>query len=174
VDIWFTDEVKFQQYGSSCRMWVPPEYKKPILFYHPTRKSVGYFGAVRSRDGKFAFCREEERFNAETFFSFLKYIRRISAHAGRRVVMVADNASYHHARLHKEWREGNLDRFALEFIPPYSPELNPTKRVWKLVRRLATHNRYFSSLEEVMDAVENTFSQWIRGNETLMGLCAIT
>ena len=45
------DEVHFQQYGSRCRMWVPPEVKDPVLQHHPTRKSVGYFGAVRLRDG---------------------------------------------------------------------------------------------------------------------------
>jgi hypothetical protein len=25
VDLWATDEVHFQQYGSSCRMWIPPD-----------------------------------------------------------------------------------------------------------------------------------------------------
>jgi hypothetical protein len=56
------DEVHFQQYGSRCRMWVPPEVKDPVLQHHPTRKSVGYFGAVRLRDGKFIFARELNRF----------------------------------------------------------------------------------------------------------------
>jgi hypothetical protein len=32
-------------------MWVPPEIKDPILLHAPARKSVGYFGAVRLRDG---------------------------------------------------------------------------------------------------------------------------
>jgi hypothetical protein len=32
-------------------MWVQPELKDPVLRHHPTRKSVGYFGAVRLRDG---------------------------------------------------------------------------------------------------------------------------
>jgi hypothetical protein len=41
------DEVHFQQHGSRCRMWVPPETKDPVLLHHPTRQSVGYFGAVR-------------------------------------------------------------------------------------------------------------------------------
>jgi len=71
VDLWATDEVHFQQHGSRCRMWIPPEIKDPILFHAPTRKSVGYFGAVRLRDGKFLFRRESGRFNAETFFQFL-------------------------------------------------------------------------------------------------------
>ena len=37
VDLWAIDEVHFQQHGSRCRMWIPPETKKPILLRHPTR-----------------------------------------------------------------------------------------------------------------------------------------
>jgi hypothetical protein len=36
-------------------MWIPPEVDDSVLFHHPTRKSVGYFGAVRLRVGKFLF-----------------------------------------------------------------------------------------------------------------------
>ncbi len=68
VDLWAIDEVHFQQHGSRCVMWVPPEVKDPILLHHPTRKSVGYFGAVRLRDGKFVSSREQGKFNGETFF----------------------------------------------------------------------------------------------------------
>ena len=32
------DEVRFQPYGSRCRMGVPPEVKDPVLRHHPTRK----------------------------------------------------------------------------------------------------------------------------------------
>jgi hypothetical protein len=78
VDLWATDEVHFQQHGSRCRMWVPPETKDPVLLHHPTRRSVGYFGAVRLRDGKFQFSRETGKFNAMTFFAFLKGLRRTS------------------------------------------------------------------------------------------------
>ena len=65
VDLWATDEVHFQQHGSRCRMWVPPETKDPVLLHHPTRRSVGYFGAVRLRDGKFQFSRETGKFNGD-------------------------------------------------------------------------------------------------------------
>jgi hypothetical protein len=44
VDLWATDEVHFQQHGSRCRMWIPPEIKHPAPLHAPTRKSVGYFG----------------------------------------------------------------------------------------------------------------------------------
>ena len=85
VDLWALDEVHFQQQGSRCRMWVPPETKDPIVYHHPTRKSVGYFAAVRLRDGQFLFRRETGRFNGETFWEFLKVFREASAVPGRRV-----------------------------------------------------------------------------------------
>lgn len=173
VDLWASDEVHFQQHGSRCRMWVPPEDRDPVLLHHPTRRSVGYFGAVRLRDGKFVFCREAERFNGTSFGAFLRLLRRASKSNGRRVIVISDNARYHHARLHKPWREKYADEFALDYLPPYSPELNPIERVWKLTRRRCLHNRYFATLEKVIVAVESEFTNWARPNESLRRLCAI-
>jgi len=154
-------------------MWVPPECKDPVVLHHPTRKSVGYFGAIRLCDGKFAYKRETDSFNAETYWIFLKKLRQISCHSGRRVLVLADNARYHHAKLHAEWREKCSTRFSLLFLPPYSPDLNPIERVWKLTRRLATHNRYFEKIDHVAEAVESQFKYWRKANTTLKKLCAI-
>ena len=66
VELWALDEVHFQQPGSGGRMWVPPENKDPIVYHHPTRKSVGYFGAVRLRDGALVYRRENGTFNGES------------------------------------------------------------------------------------------------------------
>jgi transposase len=173
VDLWATDEVHFQQHGSRCRMWIPPEIKDPVLLHAPTRRSVGYFGAVRLRDGKFLFSREIGKFNGLSFFEFMKGLRRTSIRTGRRVVVITDNAKYHHARLHRTWREEHTLDFALDYLPPYSPELNPIERVWKLTRRLCLHNQYFAQLEEVIEIVEAQFLQWTNQNETLRRLCAI-
>ena len=174
VDLWATDEVHFQQHGSRCQMWIPPETKDPVLLHAPTRHSVGYFAAVRIRDGKFFFLRETGKFNSLTFFAFIRTLRRTSIRTGRRVVVITDNAKYHHGRLHKAWREQHSLDFALDYLPPYSPELNPIERVWKLTRRLCLHNRYFPSLNEVIDSVEEEFQPWTRPNETLRRLCALT
>jgi transposase len=154
-------------------MWVPPECKHPVVLQHPTRKSVGYFGALRLSDGKFVCHREQEVFNAETFWSFIKKLRQITSHTGRQVLVLTDNARYHHATLHATWREKCSSKFSLLFLPPYSPELNPIERVWKLTRRLAIHNRYFERLDQVVEAVESVFSEWRYPNRTLKKLCAI-
>jgi transposase len=168
------DEVHFQQHGSRCRMWVPSEIRDPVLHHHPSRHQVGYFAAVRLRDGRFFFRREVGKFNAVTCWQFLQALRAASGRTARRVAVITDNARYHHARLHKEWREQCAQRFALDFLPPYSPELNPIERVWKLTRRLCLHNRYFPQLDEVTRAVETEFANWLKPNDTLRRLCAIT
>jgi transposase len=77
-------------------------------------------------------------------------------------------------RVHLPWREQHVTTFALDYLSPYSPELNPIERVWKLTRRLCLHNRYFGFLETVIFAVESRFSEWTHPNDTLRPLCAIT
>lgn len=154
-------------------MWVPPEEADPVLLHHPTRRRVGYFGAVRLRDGKLVVHRETERFNALTFHGFLKRLRQLSSRGGRRVVLVTDNARYHHARLHADWRKQQAPQFTVDFLPPYSPDLNPIERLWKLTRRLCLHNRYFPTLEDVIAVVEAPFGTWASGNETVRKLCAV-
>ena len=135
-------------------MWIPPEVDDPVVLHHPTRKSVGYFGAVRLRDGKFLFQREATCFNAMTTWSFLRQLRQRSRRAGRQVVVIIDNAKYHHAKLHAVWRAEQEPEFLMSYLPPYSPDLNPIERVWKLTRRLCLHNRYFPALTGVIEAVE--------------------
>lgn len=167
------DEVHFQQYGSRCRLWIAPEEKDPVLVHHPTRKAVGYYGAVRLRDGKFIYRREEELFRGEGFWHFMLDLRRKGKTPGRQIVAISDNAKYHRARVHQPWREEVADEFQLHFLPPYSPELNPIERVWKLARRNCLHNRYFAHLEDVIEAVEGQFLKWNRPNGILRRLCSL-
>lgn len=173
VDLWALDEVHFQQYGSRCRMWVPPEDRDPIILHHPTRKSIGYFGAVRLRDGAFVYSRESDRFNGQSFWDFMKLLRERSRLEDKRIVVIIDNAKYHHATMHKSWRLEQEPRFALDYLPPYSPDLNPIERVWKLTRRLCLHDQYFPTLTSVIKAVEEKFTDWTLGSKTLAKLCAL-
>ena len=90
------------------------------------------------------------------------------------MIVIADNAKFHHALLHAPWRQKMAPGFVLDFLPPYSPELNPIERVWKLTRRRCLHNRYFPRLTDLIEDVEPQFKEWHRGNATLRQLCVIT
>lgn len=167
------DEVHFQQHGSRCRMWVPPEIRDPVCHHAPTRKSISYFGAVRIGDGKLVASKPEGRFDAQTCWRFLRKLRRVARRRGRKVVVIIDNARYHHAKLHLDWRKAQRRDFVLLFLPPYSPQLNPIERVWKLLRRLWLHNRYFPTLAELIEIVDAQFAAWARPNPILCRLCSI-
>src|SRR5271166_3403589 len=104
-------------------MWVAPEIKDPILRHAPTRKSVACFGAVSLDSGQFVrmMC---PIFNAATFKTFLTRLMRQHT-TGRRMIVVLDNARYHHARLLADFLRSNARNLTLLFLPPYSPQLAP-------------------------------------------------
>ena len=44
-------------------------------------------------------------------------------------------------------------------LPLYSPELNPTERLWQHTRRTGTHNRYFASEAELLATMTRVFAE---------------
>lgn len=152
-------------------MWVPPEDVDPIVLHAPTRKSVAFFGAVCAGDGRWA-SQAAETFNAMSFQTFLSHLLR--RHRPRRqMVVVVDNARWHHARQLRPWLKAHRQQLRLDFLPPYSPDLNSVERVWKLTRRLCTHNQYFAELDELLERVQEQFTSWSKTNQLLRTLCAI-
>ena len=66
--------------------------------------------------------------------------------------MVLDNASCHKSKTIREYVESAGDDIALEFLPPYTPQLNPIETAWRdLKRRLA--GRHFRSTDELKRAI---------------------
>ncbi len=154
-------------------MWVPPEVKNPILLHARTHKIIDYWEAVRLRDSKLVYRWEPGTFEGPPRVAFLEQFYGASTRGPRRAVVISDNTSYRHSRIHKDWRAERTGRFELSFLPAASPQLNPIERVWKLTRRRRLHNWYFPTLDSITEAVESTFDEWHALNETLRRLCAI-
>jgi transposase len=171
IDLWSLDECHFQQHGSRCMMWIPPEDTDPIILHEPTRKSISVFGAVRIKNGSLV-TQFSKPFNALTFQKYLELLLTYKSDS-RRMHIILDNSRYHHAILLQPWLEKHQEEIQLDFLPPYSPELNPIERVWKLTRRLCTHNRYFPSLDDLTNVVREQFERWILPNTILQKLCVV-
>lgn len=152
-------------------MWVPPEEKDPCVLQAATRKSMALFGAVNVRSGKLVTMMITP-FDAESFRCFLVLLARHRRRSGK-TIFVADNAPYHHAAELQPFLRKRADRFRLDFLPPYSPQLNPIERVWKLLRKLCLHNQYFPDLETLTAAVSRQMTIWYKPNDTLKRLCGI-
>ena len=115
----------------------------------------------------------EPKFDGLSFGRFLRHLLRHRAR-GRRSVLILDNAPYHPARRLKPFWRQQRRVLRMDYLPPYSPELNPIERVWKLTRRLCTHNQYFPELQDLIDAVSRQMAAWQKPNSTLRRLCGIT
>lgn len=114
---------------------------------------------------------EASIFNADSFRKFIEKMLR-NAKTDKKIIMVLDNARFHHARINKEFLKSVSDRIELLFLPPYSPDLNPIESFWKKTRRNVTHNRYFESLEEERICLTNFFKKFKKQNEELVKLSA--
>ena len=66
--------------------------------------------------------------------------------------MVLDNASYHKSKAVMEYVESTGGDVELEFLLPYTPQLNPIETAWRdLKRRLV--GRYFRSTDELKHSI---------------------
>lgn len=170
-EIWSQDECHFQQHGSRCRMWIPPEDKDPVVYQEPTRKSISVFGSVKVSTGRL-ITQKEPIFNAPTFITFLDYFIK-KAYRKKTVMVILDNSKYHRAKIVTDWADDHSKKIKLEFLPPYSPDLNPIERVWKLTRKKCVHNEYFPTIDSLSETVFGQFKQWERPNSVLYRLCAV-
>ena len=70
-------------------------------------------------------------------------------------ILVLDNAKYNHAKLVAAWIEEQKAlgvEFILEFLPPYSPNLNLIERLWKFLRKKAMRS-WYQTFEEMQAAI---------------------
>ena len=97
------------------------------------------------------FCVEQEKYDAEVFLKFLQDI--LALYPQGKTVIVLDNARIHHAKLLEPFLQEEKDRLQLEFLPPYSPKLNPIEGLWKWLKFAVINNVFFPSVKEIRTAV---------------------
>jgi transposase len=167
IQLWCEDEVHFQRHSSLTRMWAP-KGQQPRVLSPSVRHKVGFFGALNLKTGCL-LTQEAPTFNSETFGDLIRYLLE-STHG--KIYLILDNAKWHRAKVLKGFFESNQDRLVRIFLPSYSHELNPVERVWRITRRQVTHNRYFSSIQDLRAALVSQFSKWEQPNSALKTLCA--
>lgn len=124
------------------------------------RKTAHVFGAVAVHDASFTY-QFADVFNGHTFHEFLLAV--VQRYAPQKVFMIIDNGPCHWLdEAGKKWLEANHDKIELHRLPPYSPEFNPTEGVWKTTRKMATHNRFYSTVQERDGALRQTFDEFQR------------
>lgn len=142
-----------------------PEIKSP-----PVREKISIMGAMGMDNGQLITMKTDV-FNSSTFKMFVKKILK-SAKTKRRILLVLDNARYHHAVINRDFFHSLKHKIKFLFLPPYSPEINPIESFWKKTRRGVTHNRYFESLAEEALCLTRFFKKFRNPNNELTSLTA--
>lgn len=119
------------------------------------RKSVKILGAVELHRSCFLYQRDQV-FNAQTYLDFLQ--RQIAPRYRRQgAILIQDNASYHKDKGVWAWFRQNRSWMEVVPLPPYSPQFNPTERLWQHTRKNGTHNRSFLTIDELNHALTRVF-----------------
>ncbi len=133
------------------RVGHPPEI--PVT---GARKSIKILGAIELWKARFHYQRDCV-FNAETYLAFLQRLARCYRRQG--AILVHDNASYHKKPLVQSWVEANGHWLEVQHLPKYSPELNPTERLWQYTRKNGTHDRYFEDEGQLSNTLTRVFGE---------------
>lgn len=119
---------------------------KPVCEFQQVFKSLYLFGAYSPITGD-AFELEFSHCNTETFQAFLNEFSLTNPRELK--VMLLDNGAFH-----KSKTIAIPNNIILIFIPPYSPELNPSEKIWWKYKKSFT-NKLHKSIEEVSEFISN-------------------
>jgi transposase len=98
--------------------------------------------------------REYETVDADAMICFLQDLE--DRQSSGRIHVILDNAPAH--RNHKLADFLKSSRVHLHYLPPYSPNLNPIERLWKVFREMTLYNRFFETCSEFFAAVREFFA----------------
>lgn len=144
------DEAKFQLVPEFKRIWFPRgETPKGAFFF--SAKKLLTFGALTS-DHKFFYDFHDSQ-NSLTFRCFLRdFIKTLNKK--KKYVFILDNAGYHKTQTVRNLLEEYSSFISVEYLPPYSPELNPIETCWKVTKNVVTKSQFFPTIEAMQDALE--------------------
>ncbi len=108
--------------------------------------------------------REYETVDADAMIQFFKDLESNGKQG--KIHIVLDNAAAH--RNHKVTEYLKTSRIQLHYLPPYSPNLNPIERLWKIFRELILYNRYFESYWEFFAEVRGFFADKVHKIQRLL------
>lgn len=70
-------------------------------------------------------------------------------------VFILDNAAFHKTDIIRDFLRKYESHISVEYIPPYSPELNPIETCWKVTKNAVTKSQHFVSIEAMQEALES-------------------
>lgn len=150
--IYFADSVHPQHQTQLAYGWILKGVRKEIATT-AYQKRLNFIGGICLDGHRFTY-RQVDVVNTGTICDFLRALRQ--ANPGKfKVHVILDNARYHKNTAVKEFaRKQNIK---LHYLPPYSPNLNPVERIWKLMHEAVRYNQYYDKFYAFAEATLEFF-----------------
>lgn len=138
-NLYFQDESRFglKTHVGRC---LTARGVKPIVKYQHAFKNTYLYGSFSPINGD-SFVYEIEGTTSEIFYEYIKAFSEYKPYEFK--IIIIDNAGFH--SLSKYNIPENIE---LVRIPPYSPELNPSEKIWAYIKQYYK-NKVFKNLENV-------------------------
>ena len=168
-ELLFVDEATVRRHPTLTAQWcLVDEVPEIATGDDPTKVQV--YGAVAPLTGRTHYRVRPTLSNGE-FAGFLRQLLR--SYRDQPLLIIHDRAHQHQGAAVEAVRTQADGRLMLEPQPAYSPELNPEERIWKWMRRVVTHNHWFATLQEEIQAIQNFFCYLAGRKAEVRRLCAI-
>jgi DDE superfamily endonuclease/Winged helix-turn helix len=168
-ELLFVDEATVRRHPTLTAQWclVDDVLTVPTGDDHT---KVQVYGAVAPLTGRTHY-RISPTLSKGEFATFLQQLGRY--YQDKYVLIVHDRAEQHRGHpIDTVVREAQ-GHLRLMPQPAYSPELNPQERIWKWLRRVVTHNHWFATLHEEMQAIRDFFCYLAGRKVEVQRLCGI-
>ena len=139
IRLYYQDEARFGRINTIQKCWcmkgIIPSVKQQLI-----REYSYLFTAVCPETGSTCSLIMPLA-NTETMDIFLKTLPKLKPK--ERIILCMDKAGWHTTK-----QLVIPSNIIIWFLPPYSPELNPTELIWRELRRKYFNNKTFESIEE--------------------------
>ena len=154
-EIYFTDAMHPEYQTQAVCGWIKKGECKTLQTTGKQHR-LHFIGAIRL-DGMKVVVNEYKTIDADAMIEFLTKLE--SESKASVIHVIADNARSNKNNKLTEYLKRS--RIRLHYLPPYSPNLNPIERLWKILREMTLHNRYYETCAECFAAIRGFFSEKI-------------
>lgn len=161
-ELYFVDAVHPEYQSQAVCGWIKKGECKTLQTTAKQHR-LHLVGALSINEMK-VMVREYETVDTDSMIHFFKDLEA-NGRQGK-IHVILDNAAAH--RSHKLIEYLKTSRIQLHYLPPYSPNLNPIERLWKIFREMTLYNRYFGSCREFFAAVRGFFADKVHRIQRLL------
>lgn len=165
TQVWFADESGIEGDPRTGRAWFK-KGSKPTIPYEGCHLRQSVVGAVAPDTGELQALAVPYTDTA-IFQLFIDQLATHTTNAGKRIVLVLDNASWHHAAgLH--WHH-----IVPMYLPAYSPDLNPIERLWLVIKNRFFTNWFTRDPDKLLERVCEALKSLINSPAEVSSICRI-